>query len=315
MKKILIGVFSILLFLPLFCVQGQTFNFDLGLQKEDISFSWQTGDLVSGEKVEASIVIHNYGNFDVSTRPVVLLNDQLLIEIPNILVKAVDKSRGVFFDFIAPDNDFRLTVQLTAMNPGDQNLLNNKVSVDYSVKSPPIVDTRLSVTEKSESELLPVNNLTVSNEEQSITITPPDYLSLNGEFVDSFDEVVEATDADVILQAGEVPSGLKIVARTLKWGVFDFSYKSNDLTIDEKTAQIKWDFGDGNIATANGVYEYQAPGAYYVKLKVVARDANTHTAVETVIVPFWSIYNIYFWGLVIFVVVVLLALFLILKKK
>lgn len=324
-RRILFTIFTLILLLPI-SVFGQVnkYNFDLGLQRSDVYFSTEKA-LVAGQTEKVYAQIHNYGNYDVSAEVIFYLNDQPLESLPRVVVRAGDEVLEVAVNFIVPAEDFRIVVQLQNLNPGDQNLLNNKIVTElFSPASPSVNNNLLDQAEPDnqtdvEEDSLIENNLLIDNPDMPVSSQ-----IINEDSDDSRQQINETElfnannenkDESLSWQSGEPFSNIKIVAKPLSWGKFDFSYEINDLEIGKEQVQVKWDFGDGETASGNGVYEYASPGVYYVKLKVVGPYTNILNAMETVIVPFWSIYNLYFWGVLLVCAMVLSALFLILRKK
>ncbi|MBI5077514.1 hypothetical protein HZB94_04000 [Candidatus Falkowbacteria bacterium] len=125
MRKIFLFT-AILILSALPWTAATAFQVDLAASAGEIWLSKDTNNLIRGEQVRAYTSIVNLGEKDASGLVVFALGSTVIGQVPVSLVANGVKDEA-FVDFIIPDKDFNITVQVVNVAPQDQNIENNEM--------------------------------------------------------------------------------------------------------------------------------------------------------------------------------------------
>src|SRR6056297_2434413 len=135
MKKTFICFFALCLSVFLFSASGVSASFvDLSLDNQDIKISKDLDNLISGQDVRMYVAVMNQGEEDASGKVLYKMNGEI-INIVEVSIPAVGVYDEVYTDFVVPEQDFNMFIELKQIVPEDQNLENNQIlSPRYEVQ-------------------------------------------------------------------------------------------------------------------------------------------------------------------------------------
>lgn len=123
MKKILLTI--ILALVPLFWVGAAENQVDLAVGEDSIRLSGDVNNLIRGQSARVYTSIINLGGKDAVGLVVFAIGSTVVGQAPVSLTAGGVKDEA-FVDFIIPDKDFNITVQVVNVSPQDQNINNNE---------------------------------------------------------------------------------------------------------------------------------------------------------------------------------------------
>jgi hypothetical protein len=123
MKKIFLIIIFVLM--PLLSASAGDAAVDLALSGDGIRISGDINNLIRGQSARVYTSIINLGNKDTVGLVVFAIGGTVIGQSPVSLTAGGVKDE-VFVDFIIPEKDFNINVQLVNVSPQDQNIENNE---------------------------------------------------------------------------------------------------------------------------------------------------------------------------------------------
>lgn len=116
-------LFALIILISGFSVQAATQ--DLGIKANSIQLSKNSDNLVAGQTVRVYASVFNVGNVDGLGSVFFYLNNEKISEVP-VSARLGGYEEEVFADFVVPNNEFKIYVELKSLNE-DSNSSNNQV--------------------------------------------------------------------------------------------------------------------------------------------------------------------------------------------
>lgn len=118
-------IIAAFVFLMFQWTEAAAFQIDLAVSTEKIWLSKDINNLIRGEQVRAYTSVINLGEKDASGLVVFAIGSTVIGQAPvSLTAKGVQDE--AFVDFIIPDKDFNITVQVVNVTPQDQDIDNNE---------------------------------------------------------------------------------------------------------------------------------------------------------------------------------------------
>ncbi|MFC1599088.1 PKD domain-containing protein [Patescibacteria group bacterium] len=120
MRKIIL--FSVLILILPLCLQSAQYEYDLGINTEDISFSER---LIVGKNIRIYAAIKNHGKIDVSAYVSFYQGDKLIGDSQVVSVRAGGLADEVYVDWKVPSASFNIRAVIKGTDPQDENPSND----------------------------------------------------------------------------------------------------------------------------------------------------------------------------------------------
>lgn len=340
MKKIIIFLF-VFFMLPFF---ANAAGVDLGIRQNSIQFSKELNNIIKGEKLRVYTSVTNFDTGDASAQVFFYL-DATPIGTAQVSLKANGVDDDVYLDFTAPEHDFRIYVELKDINPLDADSSNNQAlsvlvhvqddrdrdglgdDVDMDDDGDGLTDEQEAVlgTDKNNpdtdgdgvmdsQDVYPLDSKKSKKEEPKIekSKTPQQSTFIPAQKEAPKQEAEKKTEgASELIKdfykspAIELLKDVHIKAQQVNWNTYFFTFTTNGEGVNLDQLQYTWDFGDGTQSDKIGNHTFSRSGTYYATLKVKGPWNNYLYDNVVVKINFWSVYNYWFWLIVLAVILII----------